>query len=696
LATSWRVRSYLHGRKGKYPHLWSVANTIESHRQLEKEIADKIDFQSNEVKDTASPTLNRLRKEINRAEQNSRKVIDKLFKTYAQRNYLQDDIVTLKDGRLAFPVKSQYKTSVKGLVHDQSATGATLFIEPLESIELNNEITRLQVEERREIERILRELTDHIRQDISGIARNVNALGQLDFVHAKALFAQKLNCAQPALNEQNYINIANGRHPLLTLHKENAETVVPLNLKLGNPENSLVITGPNAGGKTVALKTVGLFALMIQSGIPIPADPDTSMPVFDRLFVDIGDFQSIEQDLSTFTSHLQKMHEILMNANNRSLILIDEIGVGTDPDEGAALAVAFLEELTTRGCITIVTTHHGALKSFAYETPGVANGSMEFNIKTLQPVYKFRMGIPGSSYAIEIANRLGLSGKILDRSRELLGTEKNSLERLILDLEKKVQESQEFAEKLNLEKTRLEGLSKLYRERYEAIKKNERGLKEEALQESQQILAGANAALEQAIKTVREKQAERSAIAEAKQLIKTEKEKITRELKKLESLPAEPNETEELKFEIGEWIFWEKQNASGQIVTAPDSSGTVQIQVEQFKFRVPITELKPAKVKAGQQKPGGSVRIQTTDKSETLPEIDLRGRRLEEAILEVDKFLDDALLAGWTQVRIIHGKGTGALRKGIAEFLKNHQRVMSKKMGAWNEGDMGVTIVELN
>lgn len=696
LSTSWRVRSYLHERKEQYPSLWSISENINHYKTIENEISEKIDFGTSEIKDSASPKLNQIRKEIRRAEQSARKTIDKLFKVYSGKGYLQDDLVTLKGGRHAFPVKVQYKNSVKGLVHDQSSTGATLFIEPLESIELNNEITRLKVDEKREIERILRGLTDLIREDLPGIEQNVAVLARLDFIHAKAIFSRNLNCTQPALNENNCIRIAKGRHPLLILHKEKAEDVIPLDLEIDENIRTVVITGPNAGGKTVTLKTVGLFSLMVQSGVPIPADPDSNMPIFENLFVDIGDFQSIEQDLSTFTSHLQKVHTTLENATNRSLVLVDEIGIGTDPDEGASLAVAFLEELTKRNCLTIVTTHHGALKSFAYETPGVENGSMEFDIETLQPVYKFRMGIPGSSYAIEIANRLGISKSVLNRSRELLGAEKGNLEKLILELEKKAQESEKFAEKLKLEKIRLEGLSNLYKQRYESLKENENKLKEKALAESGEFLANANAALEQAIKEVKEKQADRSAIAEAKQLIKTEKEKVAHAKKQFNTKVTEQDPSNRAIIEIGEQVYWKKQNVTGEITSAPDSAGTVQIQVEQFKFRVPAEELFAPKTTSSPSRSKSSIKIQTSDKSETLPELDLRGVRFDDAMMRADKFLDDALLAGWSQVRIIHGKGTGALRKGIAEFLEKHRKVKSKKAGAWNEGDTGVTVVELD
>lgn len=696
LTTSWRVRSYLQKRSDRYTYLWTYAEKITGFKHIEQEINAVIDFQNFEIKDSASPKLNKIRKEIKRAEQNARKVVENLFKTYAEKGYLQEALVTLRNGRLVLPVKWEHKGKVKGLVHDHSTSGLTFFIEPFDSVELNNEIQRLRGEESREIEQILRNLTNLVRDELQGIFQNLNVLAHLDFIQAKARFSKELNCSKPALNEQNLIEILNGKHPLLILRKDGNGEVVPLDLKIGGDFNTLVITGPNAGGKTVALKTVGLFALMIQHGIPIPAAPDSQMPVFQKIFADIGDLQSIEQDLSTFTSHIKRIQNIAENADNCSLVLVDEIGVGTDPEEGAALAVAFLEQLTQRGGLTIVTTHHGALKSFAYDTPGVENGSMEFDVDTLQPAYKFRLGIPGSSYAIEIAKRLGLADNILEHSRQLLGSEKGKLEHLLLDLEKKIQEYAKLTEDLKIEKTRLQGLTKLYQEHYESIRKEENALKEKALEDSQKILKQANAAVEQAIREIREKQAEREAIHRAKQIIKQEKAKISQAFKRIATKEIEPKIMAPAQLQVGEEVFWKKQNAYGKIVSEPDSSGKALIETGNLKVRVPISELFVVEKKKQNTRPLGHVSIHTETKSNLLPELDVRGLSLDEAIMQVDKFLDDAILAGWTQVRVIHGKGTGVLRKGISEYLENHPKVKSKKFGAWNEGDIGVTIVELD
>ncbi|MFQ5823615.1 MAG: endonuclease MutS2 [bacterium] len=695
LTTSWRVHSYLQKRSEKYPHLWAHTKKIKNFKNIEKEIRAALDFQTFEVKDSASPELNRIRKEISRAEQNARKVVESLFKTYSKKGYLQEELITIREGRLVLPVKSEHKDKVKGLVHDHSSSGATFFIEPFQSVELNNQIRGLRGEEAQEVVRILRNLTGFIRDELENISQNLGVLAHLDFIQAKARFSQILECHSPALNENNIIEIFKAKHPLLMLRKDVQEKVVPLDLKMGEDYHTLVITGPNAGGKTVALKTVGLFALMVQTGLPIPADPDSKIPIFENIFADIGDLQSIEQNLSTFTSHMKRIQNILENAHSKSLVLVDEIGVGTDPEEGAALAMAFLENLTQRGSITIVTTHQSTLKAFAYERSGVENGSMEFDVETLRPTYKFQLGIPGSSYAIEIAKRLGISDGILSRSRELVGIEKGNFERLLLDLEKKIQENEKLIKEVKIEKTRLEGLTKLYRERYEAIKKKENVLKEKALEDSQEILNRANAAVEQAIKEIKEKQAAQEAIKRAKNLIEQEKAQIAKTLNKIERKEKDQEIYSPAQLQIGEEVYWEKQNTYGKIVSFADHSDKALIEVGNLKFWVPISELSLRKKKMQDSIRPSQVKIQTSTKSNVLPEIDLRGQRLDEAIKEVDKFLDDALLAGWHQVRIIHGKGTGALRKGISEFLETHPNVKNKRPGAWNEGDIGVTVVEL-
>lgn len=696
LATCRKLRDYLAKRKDANPELWGIALKIATYKDLEHELAAKVDFQAVQLKDTASPTLNQIRKEIARAEQAARKTLDNLFRKYAEKGYMQDSAMTITDGRLVFPVKSEHKNRIKGVVHNQSATGATFFIEPLESLQINNEIQHLKTRENREVERILRQLTALIHAELPGVRKNFNILVQFDVIHAKATFARDFNCVQPSFNDNNTIYILEGRHPLLRLHKKTADQVVPLNIKIDGDIKTLIISGPNAGGKSVAMKTVGLFALMLQSGIPIPAEPDSSMPVFDEIFADIGDFQSIEDDLSTFTSHIKGLCRILQDANSHSLVLLDEIGVGTDPNEGSALSIALLEELTRRGCKTLATTHHGNLKVFAFESDGVENGSMELDPETLQPSYRFKAGVPGSSYALEISRRMGLPENILSRSQEILGEKKYRVDRMLMELDKKSQKSQKLVDKLELDKIRLEGLSRLYRDKLEAVNREERMRRQEALEKAQAVLEASNALIEKTVREIREKQADKVAISSAKHAIKQQKDRILEELDELDETGFEDKPSTSFTLANGMDVLWKTQNKVGTIIKIQEGEEKVLLQVGSMNFWVPRRELAPAPQTKARQPARASVRIDTAPKSDVLPEIDVRGHLLDEAVEKVDKFLDDAVLAGWGEVRIIHGKGTGALRRGLADFLETHARVKNKKIGAWNEGDLGVTIVELH
>jgi DNA mismatch repair protein MutS2 len=553
----------------------------------------------------------------------------------------------------------------------------------------------LRSEEAREVERILKQLTALVRDHLEPIVQNLALLTRHDIIHAKARLALRFECSKPALNERNELFISDGRHPLLLFHKEQRAQVVPLNIHLNTNIKTLIITGPNAGGKSVAMKTIGLFCLMVKAGLLIPAAADSNIPVFDRVFADIGDFQSIEHDLSTFTSHVKHMQTILACADNRSLVLMDEIGVGTDPDEGSALAIALLEALTGRGCLTIVTTHLGALKVFAFENPLVENGSMEFNMDTLEPVYKFRLGMPGSSYALEISKRLGVPEAVLKRSQQLVGPEKGRLEKLLVELERRLHDSEHLTEQLKTEKNRLDALNKRYEERYEKLKASEATLKQQAISDAEQIVADSNALIERVIKEIRETQAERASIQKAKQTIRSKQQELSGRKTKVvqKTTPAPTSEPAELT--AGSVAFWQKQQTRGRISAIADDGGKVLLEVGTMKFWVPVNELSAVSETTRDGERKRRIQATTLAKSDVLPQIDVRGERLEDALVKVDKFLDDALLAGWEEIRIIHGKGTGALRKGIAHFLAEHSRVKNHKIGAWNEGDLGVTIVGL-
>jgi DNA mismatch repair protein MutS2 len=400
LANARRVRSYLLARREKYPLLAEIAQPLTPLQDVEAAIENAINVTDGSVKDSASPVLARVRKEIRRATVEARERLQSIVKKLAARDMLQEEVITFRDGRLVLMLKDEYRNRVPGLVHDESASGRTLFVEPMESVEMNNRIRQLQSAEREEIERILLELSNRLRLHLPKVQENLTRLVQLDVIHAKAHFSRQLDGAAPQLQKDGRLKLTGARHPLLLLSSKKARAqVIPLDLELGDEIVTLILTGPNAGGKTVTLKTVGLLSLMALCGLHIPAQPDSQIPVFRRIFVDIGDRQSIEEDLSTFTSRLARLVDILRQTREGDLVLIDEIGSGTDPEAGAALAIAVLQELTQRRCATIVTTHHGALKSFAHETPGVANGSMAFDRDSLRPTYQFRPGVPGAIYA---------------------------------------------------------------------------------------------------------------------------------------------------------------------------------------------------------------------------------------------------------------------------------------------------------
>lgn len=690
-----KIHFYFHDCAEKYPRLAQVAKQIHAFKSIEQEITRCIDTASFEIYDHASPNLNRIRKSIVAMEQQIRKKMESMMASLARKGYLQESLLSVREGRLVLMIKDEYKNQVQGLVHDQSATGSTLFIEPIETLGMNNQIRALKIDERREIEAILKQITGMIREQLPALEQSLHALATLDFIYAKARFSQEIGGSEPTVNQENQLEIINGRHPLLALRHDATRPVIPLDLRIGENFNTLVISGPNAGGKTVTLKTIGLLCLMVNSGLHIPADPSSNISIFNAIFAGIGDQQSIENDLSTFSSHVARLRDIVDQVTASDLVLIDEIGSGTDPDEGAALAIAILEKLTTMACITVVSTHLSALKIFAHETPNVENGSMEFNRETLQPTYHFRLGIPGSSYASEIAKRWGLPDAIIDRARELVGSTKNKFENLLEDLEARLQKYRSLSEEASIKQSELDGLIKLYRHKYDEISSNEKKLKKQAIEESDQIVQQANKAVEQAIKKIREEQASRDAIKAAHELIDHEKEKIRRERKRVADLPvqaSQPDKTIE-KAAIGTEVFWAEYQLYGTMLSDPDGEGRVSIQTaDGIKVKVPIKDLAYASNK--------KLKIDTSDvkvsyRKNASSELDLRGYRVEEALMEVDKFLDAALLSGLNEVYIIHGKGTGALMKAIHEFLDRHRRVKSKGFPKWNLGDTGMTVVEL-
>jgi len=690
-----RIHRFFSKNRSDFPFYQEVAAPLAPNPPLAQEISKSIDLKTLEIRDQASRDLATIRRKMARARERLRRELEALLDRLWRTGVLQERLITMRQGRWVLPVKETHRHRIKGVFHDQSASGATVFVEPLETLELNNQVRRLEADERHEIEKVLRRLTDLVRANHTDLEQNLEVLVCLDCIHAMALTSRELNQHEPALNTHGLLKIKGARHPLLALRKDTGSPVVPLDLSVGEGFNTLVITGPNAGGKTVALKTVGLLALMVSCGLHIPADPDSQVPVFKRIFAHVGDAQSIEMDLSTFSAHLKGIKAIVDEAASGDLVLIDEIGTGTDPQEGAVLAMAVTEVLTSRGVLTLVTTHQGALKAFAHQTPGVANGSMAFDSKTLTPTYKFRPDIPGSSYALEIAKRMGLTDTIITRSRSLMGRQAHRLEDLILQLQDQIEQNEQLERGLEAERLVLEGLAKRYQEKNDHLAQEARQLRRKAAEEASAIIKQANAAVEKAIRTVREKSATRQAIHEARALIREEKETLRKELEAT-SFDGESRQEDQIPGEIraGNRVYWTRGGVVVSVLSAEDATGHVLIASGNLKARVPKAELTRAK---GLEKasPGlhSHVAVPFPDKVRT--EIDIRGMQVDEALGAVDKFVNDALLAGLREVRIIHGVGTGALRNSVIPFLKEHPLVQATLPGGLHQENLGVTIAKI-
>ncbi len=681
LRTARVVSAFFKKRSPHFPLLWEVQKELFFDKVIEYNIFEALD-EEGVVKDTASKDLRRIRQDIVSTSENLRRHLLTILKRVSERDFAQEEIVTTRDGRMVIPIKAEHKNHVPGFIHSSSASGATVFIEPAETLDLNNALRELQLREQREIERILRELTKQVQLVAGDIERSLRILCQLDILAAKAKYSIEILGSAPKLTtDERKISLVQARHPVL-LQTHRREHVVPLDLELGTTASTLVITGPNAGGKSVALKTVGLLSLCVQAGIHIPVAPETTLCIFDKIFVDIGDEQSIENDLSTFSSHLVRLNEILREADQHSLVLIDEIGAGTDPAEGSALAASALEELTRRRCLTIATTHHGMLKVFAHQTPGIVNGSMEFDQHHLQPTYRFRLGIPGSSYALELAERLGLPDRIIRNARQLVGEEKVKLEGLLMELERQTQRYQDELKAMSEERDHLESLVSAYNQKIASLQKELRTIRRKAVLEADNIVQGAKAIIERSVREIRETNAERGKLKEVHKTIDQLRESI-------ETLKTDHEVDDSDAITVGDVVRLKAGSEVGEVVAVQGQQAVVLWG--NAKLRVRLSDLKRESKKkvqnVGSSTPPLSIEAGT--------EIDLRGLLGDEAIRKVQDFLDRAVMNGLHRVDIIHGKGTGALRRRVAEFLKSYPHVKAFRLGEWNEGGAGVTVVEL-
>lgn len=701
LQTARMIRSYIKTRAEKYPLLCEIISPIQNYPDIEDAITGAID-ENAEVKDQASPKLKQIRRDLETKSSHIRKKLETLSRQFTADGYTQDAIVTVRGGRMVIPVKEEYKNIVKGFIHDESSSGQTVFIEPAEVLELNNDLRKLALDETHEIERILLHIADIIRAHLNTLTSVTEILGNIEFLYAKGRLANLLNGIKPHLNKTGYIHIKKGFHPLLLLKEQSRlpaerRTIVPLDLELGNPPNSgriLIISGPNAGGKTVTLKTIGLFAVMIQSGLFIPCETGTHLSVFDQIFADIGDDQSIENDLSTFSSHVQHLSEMVIQATHESLILIDEIGSGTDPKEGSSLAIALLDHFNQKQAVAVVTTHHGELKAFAHDTVGIENGSMEFDHDTLQPTYVFRPKIPGSSYAFEISKRIGLSRDIIDKAKKISGKETLRLESLIHQLQIQTKRYESLLAELNREKAGVDGLTKLYNEKIQELKIKERALKQKYLEQSQKAIQEANQKVEALIQEIRSSQADSAVVKKARNVLRVENEAVRTELNEIKQSDLMPLDRPD-QLQYGDKVYVPGMDVEGTVLEKPDASEHVLLGVGSITVRIHVNQLSKT-ISAKDQNAGAASRQKVNWDTENIKnQIDLRGLTSEEAVYEVDAYLTDAQVMGFREVTLVHGKGDGILRKKIGAFLKRDPRVKHYRLGQWGEGDTGVTVVEL-
>jgi len=690
LEASRNIKTFIQKRKDVYIELYSICEGVNINKILEYNITQAIDDNGN-IKDTASKELKTIRNDLVSMYELLRKQLGRILKNVSEQGLTQEDIITTRDGRMVIPVKAEQKHSVPGFIHSSSASGLTVFIEPAATLSLNNEIRELHFKEQREIEKILRTLTIQVREVSSELLQSLEILKDLDLIYAKAKYSIEIKGNKPFLKEYGSIKIVEARHPILLL-RHPREKVIPLSMELGNGYSTLLITGPNAGGKSVAMKTVGVLVLMLQCGIHIPASPDSEFPVFKKLYVDIGDDQSIENDLSTFSSHITMLREILNSADDHSLILIDEIGAGTDPVEGGALAAVILAQLTKVGAFTIATTHQVTLKAFVHETEGMENGAMEFDQATLTPTFNFRFGVPGSSYALEIARRLGLSPTIISEAEKMAGEQKSRLEKLIVDLESRAQLLAKKLSIVDVEKLKYNELVESYETKLKGLREEIRLTKSKAIEEAKEIINKANSIIEKSIREIKQRQADKSSIVESKQEIRLLGSEIhAMELALNEISSNAPGIENSATISKGTTVKLKSNSQIGEVLQPPDASGLLQVAFDSLKMRIHVNDIVPINKPKAPTHSFASILLEGNPKRE----LDVRGLYGDEALQEVDKFIDSAIVTGLHQVDIIHGKGSGALRKKITSFLQSDSRIKSLRFGKWNEGGMGVTIVDL-
>jgi DNA mismatch repair protein MutS2 len=680
------------------PNEWEGNTALELGRQIavfkqvEEAISNAI-LSEDEISDHASPELFNIRKSIRQKQDSIKDRLSAFIRSADYKKILQDAVVTLRGDRYVIPVKQEYKSQVPGLIHDMSSSGATVFIEPLAVVEANNEIKALLIKEQHEIERILAELTAKVEEIRVELGVNVNILAQLDFMFAKAKLSRDMRGISPHLCKERVIKIIKGRHPLL-----DREKVVPIDIELGREFTTLIVTGPNTGGKTVTLKTVGLFVLMLQAGLHIPVQEGSEFGLFDSVYADIGDEQSIEQSLSTFSSHMKNIVTILKEADEGSLVLFDELGAGTDPTEGAALATAILDGLTRRGIRTMATTHYSELKIYAMTTPHVQNACCEFDVETLRPTYRLLVGVPGKSNAFAISQKLGLDPYVINKAKEYLTQDNIHFEDVLSDIEKSRTQAEREKESVEALKREIEALKNEAQREKERINKERERIIAKAKEEARSIVMNARYEAEDLLDQLKELQKKGY-----QQNLEKELQEARTNVRRLDNLEGSLVESYEVRgfveppqnLKAGESVLMLNLGQKATVLEAPDADGQVLVQAGIMKVKVHVSQLKRLDEQKESLEKMNKVRLVGVKATPIKLDLDLRGLNVEEALDKVDKYIDDAVIAGLHEVTLIHGKGTGILRKAIHDYLRGHAHVASYRLGKYGEGETGVTVVEL-
>lgn len=694
LRVSGRLKKFLSNddsdRQSSYPVIENLIGALYTNRALEQEIANAI-MSEDEISDSASTRLRQIRQQIKNKKAEIKNRLEKIVTSQDTAKHLQDTVVTMRGDRYVVPVKSESKGKIQGIVHDMSASGQTVYIEPMAVVNLNNELRTLYIEEDTEIKRILEELSAKVAEVAEELMGNEEILKELDFIFAKGQMSIEMDGQAPLLNEEGYINLKQARHPLI-----DREKVVPIDVYLGDTFTSLIITGPNTGGKTVTLKTVGLLTLMAQMGLHIPALSGSSIAIFDKVFVDIGDEQSIEQSLSTFSSHMVNIVKIVKEATPKSLVLFDELGAGTDPTEGAALARAIMDLMLEKQIRTIATTHYNQLKVYALTTEGVQNASMEFDVETLSPTFRVSIGVPGKSNAFEISKRLGLPSEIIDSAKSLINEDNIEFEEVLKAIEKDRSEIVRAKEVVLREREDLKIQNERLEKKLSQMEEREEKILRKAKEEGERILRRAREESQLALSEIKDVQkyldSENSRrLQDAQDMLREGLEKVSDRSEKI-VIEEVKNHSKDIK--AGDTVKIPSLNQEGIVLENVDKSGDVMVQIGIMKMKLPKKSL--IKIEREEEENKNKAAKILREKSQNIStEIDLRGRNFEEAKMEVDKYLDDAYISGLKRVRIIHGKGTGVLRQKLKSYLPGLKSVKSIEEAPLSEGGSGVTYVNL-